>query len=95
MISLTLGDLYDRCVQFYGKHTAITYGEFSCTYSKMGDNAHRLAAAFQDKGLKKGDNVAFLMSNCPEYIFVNTHWQKLDAPESRWQYCSVLMIISI
>jgi len=69
MVPITVGDLYDRSVQFYGKYTAITHGEFSCTYSKMGDNAHCLATAFQDKGLKKGDNVAFLMSNCPEYIF--------------------------
>jgi acyl-CoA synthetase (AMP-forming)/AMP-acid ligase II len=69
MISLTLGDLYDRCVQFYGKHTAVTYGNQSFSYNQIGDQAKRLAAALQDMGLKKGDKVAFLMPNCPEYIF--------------------------
>jgi len=69
MVPITIGDLYDRCVNFYGKHTAITYNNFSCTYSMMGDNAYRLAAAFQDIGMKKGDKAAFLMANCPEYIF--------------------------
>ena len=69
MVPITVGDLYDRSVQFYGKQTAISYGDFSCTYSKMGDNAFRLATAFQNIGLKKGDNIAFFMSNCPEYIF--------------------------
>ena len=69
MVPITVGDLYDRSVQFYGKHTAITFGDISYTYCQMGDKANRLATAFQDLGLKKGDKVAFLMANCPEYIF--------------------------
>ncbi len=69
MISLTLGDLYDRCVQFYGKHTAVSYGNQSFSYNQIGDQAMRLAAGLQDMELGKGDKVAFLMPNCPEYIF--------------------------
>ncbi len=69
MISLTIGDLYDRCVAFHGRSTAITHGDRSCTYSEMGENANRLVNAFKGLGLGKGDRVAFLMANCPEYIF--------------------------
>ncbi len=69
MISMTIGDYYDRCVDFYGDRIAITFNDRSYTYADMGRNADRLVNAFQSIGLKKGDTVAFLMANCPEYIF--------------------------
>lgn len=69
MINLTIGELYDRCVQFYGEHTAIIFGDKSYTYKQMGYNANCIVNAFQKMGFKKGDRVAFLMANCPEYIF--------------------------
>ncbi len=69
MFPKSLGDLYDRCVQYYSSHEAITYGEKNYTYGQMGDRAMRLAAGFQSLGLQKGDTVALLMANCPEYIF--------------------------
>ncbi|MCP4114527.1 MAG: long-chain-fatty-acid--CoA ligase [Desulfobacteraceae bacterium] len=69
MTALTIGDLYDRCVMFHGRSTAITHGDQSYTYSEMGENANRLVNAFKGLGLGKGDRVAFLMANCPEYIF--------------------------
>jgi acyl-CoA synthetase (AMP-forming)/AMP-acid ligase II len=69
MISLTIGDLYDRCVQFYGDRTAIIAGDRTFTYNEMGRNASCIVAVLQKLGLKKGDTIAFLMANCPEYIF--------------------------
>jgi fatty-acyl-CoA synthase len=69
MIATTIGELYDRCVHFYGDSIAITFGDTSYTYREMGHSADCLVNAFQKAGLKKGDRVAFLMANCPEYIF--------------------------
>jgi len=69
MITMTIGDYYDRCVDFFGKETALTFRDRSYTYDEMGEKANRLANALQKKGLKKGDKVAFLMANCPEYVF--------------------------
>ncbi len=69
MITLTIGDLYDRCVEYYGEHVAITFQDQSITYGEMGHYATCLVSAFQGLGLKKGDRVGFLMANCPEYIF--------------------------
>lgn len=69
MISFTIADLYDRCVNYYGSHTAITYQDRSYTYQEMGHYANCLVTAFQDIGLQKDDKVGFLMANCPEYIF--------------------------
>ncbi len=69
MISQTIGDLYDRCVNFYGPHTALTFKTLSFSYTEMGENAMRIGNALQGLGLKKGDKIAFLMANCPEYVF--------------------------
>jgi acyl-CoA synthetase (AMP-forming)/AMP-acid ligase II len=69
MSSLTIGDLYDRAVQYHGKSIAITFKNQSYTYDEMGANANRLVNGFRTLGLSKGDKVAFLMANCPEYVF--------------------------
>ncbi|MFH2131986.1 MAG: AMP-binding protein, partial [bacterium] len=69
MITLTVGDLYDRCVQYYGDDTALTCQDQSYTYREMGYHADCLLTALTGVGLKKGDRVGFLMANCPEYIF--------------------------
>ena len=69
MISLNIADLYDRCVDSFGNYTAITHKDRSFTYKEMGESAWSLANALRETGLKKGDRVAFLMANCPEYIF--------------------------
>ena len=70
MITMTIGDYYDRCVDFFGNMTAITYKDQSYTYKEMGHKAKCLANALQNKmGLQKGNKIAFLMANCPEYVF--------------------------
>ncbi len=68
MISQTIGELYDRCMEFYPDRTAIVMQDKSLTYREIGDKAKRFENALQSMGLKKGDKVAFLMANCPEYI---------------------------
>lgn len=65
----TVGELYNTCVNYYGSSVALKYHDRTYTYAEMGQNAYRLANALHDLGLRKGDKVAFLMANCPEYIF--------------------------
>jgi len=79
MLRSTVGDLYDRCVDFYGDHVAITQGCRSFTYDEMGVNARSLARALQDQGVEKGENIAFLMANCPEYFFCEYALAKIGA----------------
>jgi len=69
MLRATVGDLYDRCVDFYGDHIAITHGSRSFTYDDIGMNAKSLAKGLQDHGVRKSEKIAFLMANCPEYFF--------------------------
>jgi acyl-CoA synthetase (AMP-forming)/AMP-acid ligase II len=75
----TVGDLYDSCVAHYGSQVALKFRRRTCTYEELGENAYRLANAFQALGLEKGDRVAFLMANCPEYVFTEYALTKLGA----------------
>ena len=75
----TLGDLYDSCTTFYADHIAIKHEDRSISYREVRDKAYRLAHAFQNIGLNKGDKVAFLMVNCPEYIFTEYALAKIGA----------------
>jgi acyl-CoA synthetase (AMP-forming)/AMP-acid ligase II len=69
MIETTVGRLYDRCTTFYADRVAIKHGEQKYTYGELRRYAYALANALGKMGLKKGDTAAFLMANCPEYIF--------------------------
>ncbi len=73
----TVGELYDNCVAYYRREVALRYRGLSWTYGELGDRAYRLARALHDLGLRKGDRVAFLMANCPEYVFTEYALVKL------------------
>jgi acyl-CoA synthetase (AMP-forming)/AMP-acid ligase II len=75
----TVGELYDRCVTHYGPQVALKFRQRTCTFEELGENAYRLANAFRALGLEKGDRVAFLMANCPEYVFTEYALTKLGA----------------
>ena len=79
MLRSTVGELYDRCVDFYADHIAITHGSRSVSYGEMGVSAKSLARALQDLGISKGANIAFLMANCPEYFFCEYALAKIGA----------------
>lgn len=79
MLRTTVGELYDRCVDFYGRRIAITHGSRSVTYDEMGANSKSLARALQDDGVSKGENIAILMANCSEYIFCEYALAKIGA----------------
>lgn len=49
--------------------TAIVYGGQRISYNSFLKNVTRVASGFQALGLKRGDRVAFLMHNCPEFVF--------------------------
>lgn len=69
MIQATIGELYDRCVRSYANETAILFQDQRISYREMGARALSLLAGLQGLGLKRGDRVALLMANCPEYLY--------------------------
>ncbi|WP_102194730.1 acyl-CoA synthetase [Microbacterium aurantiacum] len=48
--------------------TALIFDDASISYRSLADDADRMAAVLFDRGVQKGDRVAFLGENCPEFL---------------------------
>ena len=51
----------------YPRKTAIVMGEHRLSYTELNESANRLANALLKMGVRKGDRVAVLLTNRPEY----------------------------
>ncbi|HQD05729.1 MAG TPA: AMP-binding protein [Bacillota bacterium] len=65
---LPLFKILDRSASKYPLSTAIEYRGYSINYRKLLLLSNSLAAALADLGIKKGDRVATILPNCPQYI---------------------------
>lgn len=52
----------------YPDHTALIIKGGEITYRELDEQSDRLAAALADMGVEKGDRVAILMANCPQFV---------------------------
>ncbi|CAH0178270.1 acyl-CoA synthetase [Microbacterium foliorum] len=48
--------------------TALIFDDTSISYRSLADDADRMAAVLFERGVQKGDRVAFLGDNCPEFL---------------------------
>ena len=64
----SLPEVFDEAVAKFGDKTAIIFYGKKISYRDLGDQVNRLANALHDLGVKKGDKVAFLLVNCPQFI---------------------------
>ncbi len=48
---------------------ALVFFSKEISFRQMQENIDRMAAAFTDLGLLKGDRVALMLPNCPEYVY--------------------------
>jgi len=65
---MLIGDTLEKHRRFYPHRTAITDGEKRLTYKEFVDRTYSLMHVLPDLGLSKGDRVACLISNKPEYM---------------------------
>lgn len=63
------GVLRDR-VAVYGERTFLFYKDRSFTYGDLDRSSDRAAKALQELGVGKGDNVALMLGNRPEFLFL-------------------------
>lgn len=64
----SLGDLFDKATdQWSGKTSLVFYGN-KLTFTELRDKVDRLASALNAMGIKKGDRIAMLLLNSPEFI---------------------------
>src|SRR6185437_444653 len=65
----TIGHLLADKAKRIGDRTWLIFGEQRYTYAQAHDLSNRYANAFRGLGIRKGDHVAVMMANCPEFIW--------------------------
>jgi fatty-acyl-CoA synthase len=66
--SRVLGDLLFEQAERYGDHPAVIAGSGALSYAGLAERAARIAAGLRDRGIRRGDRVALLMNNRPEWL---------------------------
>ena len=71
----TVPRVFINTVKKYGDRVALRHKEFGIwrdiSWNEYYDNARYIALALMQMGLKKGDRVAIIGENCPEWVFAN------------------------
>ncbi len=63
-----LYEFLENSTRKYPNNTAIYYFGTTLTYKQLHDLTLRFAGALQSLGLKKGDRVAIMLPNCPQFL---------------------------
>lgn len=67
---LNLRDALAGAARKYNAKTAIVYGEARLSYRQLDGDSNRIAHALKSLGVAKGDRVAMLLNNRPEFVTV-------------------------
>src|SRR5437762_1020082 len=65
---ITLQEFFEAAAQGYPNNTATIFFGRRMTYAQLDDHANRFAAALQSLGVQKGDRVALILPNCPQFL---------------------------
>ena len=66
--NFTLTSIFDRSVSLYGEKDALAkVNQYPMSYSELNDNVESMIALLQENGIKKGDKVALLSENMPNW----------------------------
>jgi len=58
----------EEAARKHPNHTAVIFKGGKLTYRELNEQADRMAAALAKMGVKKGDRVALLLVNCPQFL---------------------------
>lgn len=76
----TLGAMFTRQAEKYGERTFLTFEERIYTFAELDRKTNRIAKALKGRlGIGKGDHVALLLGNHPEFILTIGALAKLGA----------------
>src|SRR6185295_11032990 len=65
---LTLPQMLEETANKLPERTALIFFGMKVSYSKLLEHVNRCAAGLQALGVRKGDRVALMMPNCPQFI---------------------------
>ena len=77
----TLGIILDDKAKKNKGKTFIYWEDQQITYDQVNERANRIGNSFTQLGVKKGDNVAIMMDNCPDYVYLWFGLSKIGAIE--------------
>ena len=63
-----LQELLEGAAKRFPKRTALEFMGFTMTYAELLAQARRFASALQVQGVQKGDRVAIMLPNCPQFV---------------------------
>lgn len=66
----TVATIYQSIAKKYPNKPAFTMDDYSITFQEGEHLSNRVANLFKTKAINKGDTVALLMENRPEYTFI-------------------------
>ena len=64
---ISLPQLLDESITKYPNHTAMTFFGKTFSYKELNNNIQKVAKALSKNGVGKGDRVAIMLPNCPQY----------------------------
>ncbi|WP_200084902.1 long-chain-fatty-acid--CoA ligase [Salicibibacter cibi] len=64
---ISLMEMLEQSLNDNPQKTAMTFGELTYTYEELKRNIQRVASGLSKRGVKKGDRVALMLPNCPQY----------------------------
>ena len=64
----SLPEILQETVEQYPNNPAISFFSRKITYQTLSKMSHSFASALQKSGVKKGDRVAIMLPNCPQYV---------------------------
>src|SRR5438552_195920 len=65
---ITLTRMLEQTVEGCPDRTALIYFGTRISYGRLLEHVNRCAAGLQALGVRKGDRVALMMSNCPQFV---------------------------
>jgi long-chain acyl-CoA synthetase len=74
---MSLGKMLSESAERYRDHLAVIHGETRITYRELNRDACALGNHLRSLGLGKGDKVALMLPNCPEFIIAYFAVQKV------------------
>ncbi len=74
---MSLGKMLAESAETYAERVAVIHGDRRITYRELEQAACSLANHLRSEGLGKGDKVALMLPNCPEFIIAYFGIQKI------------------
>jgi long-chain acyl-CoA synthetase len=66
--NFTLTSIFNRSISMYGERDALAkVGDYPMNYSELNENVQSMITLLQENGIKKGDKVALLSENMPNW----------------------------